>query len=94
MATEASVHARVRSLRLTRLGADLVQQLHHAFSLHGGPALDGGAPSDLAVLLLDLWRAAFGDEGPEFAAESTTHTAKRWRVTLTFALGHVFCGCN
>lgn len=37
---------------------------------------DGGAPSDLAVLLLDLWRAAFGDEGAEFAAESTTHKAE------------------
>lgn len=94
MATEASARACTGSLRLTRLGADLVQQLHHAFPLHGGPVLDGGAPSDLAVLLLDLWRAAFGDEGPQFAAESTTHTAKRWRVTFTFALRQVFCGCN
>lgn len=54
--------------RLTRLRAHLVQQLHHALPLHGGPVLDGRAPSDLAVLLLDLWRAALGDERPERTA--------------------------
>lgn len=30
---------------------------------------DGRAPSDLAVLLLDLWGATLGDERPQFAEE-------------------------
>lgn len=58
---------------LTRLGAHLVQQLHHAFALHAGPALDGRASPDPAVLLLDLWRAPFGDEGAQFAAQTRGH---------------------
>lgn len=38
---------------------------------------DGGAAPDLAVLLLDLRRAPFGDEGPQFAAGSSAREAKR-----------------
>lgn len=45
-----------------------VQQLHHAFPLHCCPLLDGGAPSNPAVLLLDLGRAALGDEGSQLTA--------------------------
>lgn len=67
--------------RLTRLWAHVVQQLHHAFPLHGRPVFDGGAPSDLAVLLLDLWRAALGDEGAELAARPTTQKANCSSVT-------------
>lgn len=55
--------------RLTCLRTHLVQQLHHALPLHGGPVFDGRAPSDLTVLLLDLWRAALSDERAELAAE-------------------------
>lgn len=40
----------------------LVQQLHHAFPLLGGPHLDGRAASDPAVLLLNFGGSAFGDE--------------------------------
>lgn len=54
--------------RLTSVGTHLVQQLHHALPLHGGPLLDGGAAPDAAVLLLDLRGAALGDEGPKMAA--------------------------
>ena len=55
---------------LTCLRTHLVQQLHHALSLHGGPVFDGRAPSDLAVLLLDLRRAALRDERAEPTAEN------------------------
>lgn len=54
---------------LTCLWAHLIQQLHHAFALHGRPVFDGRPPSDLAVLLLDLWGATLRDERAEFAAE-------------------------
>lgn len=58
--------------RLTCLWTHLIQQLHHAFSLHGGPVFDWRAPSDLTVLLLDLWRATLGDEWAELAAGTRT----------------------
>lgn len=54
---------------LTCLRTHLVQQLHHALSLHGGPVLDGRAPANLAVLLLDLRRAALSNERAELTAE-------------------------
>lgn len=54
---------------LTCLWAHLIQQLHHAFALHGRPVFDGRPPSDLAVLLLDLWSATLRDERAEFTAE-------------------------
>lgn len=54
---------------LTCLRTHLIQQLHHALPLHGGPVFDRRAPSDLTVLLLDLWRAALGDERTELAGE-------------------------
>lgn len=40
----------------------LIQQLHHAFSLPGSPHLDGGSTSDPAILLLNFGGSAFGDE--------------------------------
>lgn len=55
---------------LTCVWTGLVQQLHHALPLHGGPASDGGAAPDAAVLLLDLGRTALGDERTQLTAES------------------------
>lgn len=71
--------------RLTCLWANLIQQLHHAFSLHEGPVFDGRAPSDLTVLLLDLWRATLSDERAEFTAEPRTD----WRVTPTALVDYI-----
>lgn len=56
----------------TSFRAHLIQEFDHALSLHGGPGSDGRSSSDFTVLLLDLGRAAFGYEWPEFTIERKT----------------------
>lgn len=48
--------------RGTCVWGQLIQQLHHAFSLLGGPHLDGRPASNPAVLLLNFGGSAFGDD--------------------------------
>ena len=66
---------------LTCLWAHLIQQFDHALPLHGGPGLDGRAASDLAVLLLDLRRAALCYEWPQCAVEGREITTLTWKVS-------------
>ncbi len=73
---------------LTCLGTHLVQQLHHALPLHRGPVFDGRAPSDLTVLLLDLWCATLGDKGAKFTAEEMTDQRGRLTTAIHYDTGH------
>ena len=50
-------------------GRELVQELDHAGCLSPRPTQDGGAAAYVFVLLFDLGRAAFGDEGSEVGLE-------------------------
>lgn len=51
----------------------LIQQLHHAFSLLGSPHLDGGATSNPAILLLNFGGSAFGDEWCQLVLNGKCH---------------------
>lgn len=47
--------------------ANLIQNSHHPFPLGGGPALDGGPPTNLSVLFLYLGGSALGYQGGQLA---------------------------
>ena len=48
-------------------GTDLVQDPHHPLPLCRRPHLDGAAPANLVVLLLDLGGPPLGDQGGQLA---------------------------